>query len=176
MNQKYIITGAPGTGKTAIINALKKEGHSCAEEISRTIITEQIASGGDALPWKNLTAFSQQVIALRKAQHTNAPQNTILFFDRGIIDVIAYLKHDGLAVDDDIMEMVKKFPYNKTVFYTPIWEEIYVTDTERKEDILIAKSIEKALLSTYQSFGYILVEVPKLSVNERAAFILSKLK
>ena len=25
MNQKYIITGAPGTGKTAIINELKKE-------------------------------------------------------------------------------------------------------------------------------------------------------
>jgi len=50
VNQKYIITGAPGTGKTAIINALKKEGHSCAEEISRTIITQEIASGGDALP------------------------------------------------------------------------------------------------------------------------------
>jgi predicted ATPase len=66
MNQKYIITGAPGTGKTAIINALKKEGHSCAEEISRTIITQEIASGGDALPWKNLATFSQQVIALRK--------------------------------------------------------------------------------------------------------------
>ena len=121
MNQKYIITGAPGTGKTAIINALKKEGHSCAEEISRTIITQEMASGGDALPWKNLAAFSQQVIALRKAQHTNAPQGRTHFFDRGIIDVIAYLKHDNLAVNDDIMEMVKQFPYNKTVFYTPIW-------------------------------------------------------
>ncbi|MDC3395030.1 AAA family ATPase [Flavobacteriales bacterium] len=176
MNHKYIITGAPGTGKTAIINALKKEGHSCAEEISRTIITQQIASGGDALPWKNLAAFSQQVIALRKAQHTNAPQGKTHFFDRGIIDVIAYLRHDNLAVNDEILEMVKKFPYNTIVFYTPIWEEIYVTDTERKEDILTAKNIEKVLLTTYQSFGYTLVEVPKLSVSERTAFILSKLK
>ena len=175
MNNKYIITGAPGTGKTAIINALKKEGHSCAEEISRTIITEQIASGGDALPWKNLATFSQQVIALRKAQHTNAPQGKTHFFDRGIIDVIAYLRHDNLAVNDEILEMVKKFPYNTIVFYTPIWEEIYVTDTERKEDILTAKNIEKVLLTTYQSFGYTLVEVPKLTVNERTAFILSKI-
>jgi predicted ATPase len=176
MNNKYIITGAPGTGKTAIINALKKEGHSCAEEISRTIITEQIASGGDALPWKNLATFSQQVIALRKAQHTNAPQNKIHFFDRGIIDVIAYLKHDGLPVDNDILEMVKKFSYNKTVFYTPIWEEIYTNDSERKEDIITAKKIEESLLTTYKSFGYTLVEVPKLSVSERTDFILSKLK
>ena len=176
MNQKYIITGAPGTGKTAIINALKKEGHSCAEEISRTIITQEMASGGDALPWKNLAAFSQQVIALRKAQHINAPKGKTYFFDRGIIDVIAYLRHDNLAVNDEILEMVKKFPYNTIVFYTPIWEEIYVTDTERKEDILTAKNIEKVLLTTYQSFGYTLVEVPKLSVSERTAFILSKLK
>jgi len=175
MNQKYIITGAPGTGKTAIINLLKKEGHSCAEEISRTIIAQQIASGGDALPWKNLAAFSQQVIALRKAQHTNAPQDKTYFFDRGIIDVIAYLKHDNLTVNNDIMEMVKQFPYNKTVFYTPIWTEIYTNDSERKEDILTAKNIENVLLTTYQSFGYTLVEVPKLTVNERTAFILSKI-
>jgi len=175
VNQKYIITGAPGTGKTAIINALKKEGHSCAEEISRTIIIEQIANGGDALPWKNLAAFSQQVFALRKAQHTNAPKGKTYFFDRGIIDVIAYLKHDNLTVNNDIMEIVKQFPYNKTVFYTPIWTEIYTNDSERKEDILTAKNIENVLLTTYQSFGYTLVEVPKLTVNERTAFILSKI-
>jgi predicted ATPase len=175
VNQKYIITGAPGTGKTAIIDTLKKEGHSCAEEISRTIIIEQIANGGDALPWKNLAAFSQQVIALRKLQHTNAPQGRTHFFDRGIIDVIAYLKHDKLAVNNEIMEMVKQFPYNKTVFYTPIWAEIYTNDNERKEDIITAKNIENVLLTTYQSFGYNLVEVPKLTVNERIAFILSKI-
>ena len=175
MNQKYIITGAPGTGKTAIINALKKQGHSCAEEISRKIITQEMASDGDALPWKNLAAFSQQVIALRQAQHTNTPKGKTYFFDRGIIDVIAYLKHDNLAVNNDIMEMVKQFPYNKTVFYTPIWAEIYTNDSERKEDIITAKKIENVLLTTYQSFGYTLMEVPKLTVNERTAFILSKI-
>jgi predicted ATPase len=175
VNQKYIITGAPGTGKTAIINALKKEGHSCAEEISRTIITEEIARGGDALPWKNLAAFSQQVIALRKAQHTNAPKGRTHFFDRGIVDVIAYLKLDNLVVNDNIMQMAKQFPYNKTVFYTPIWAEIYTNDSERKEDINTAKNIEKILLTTYQSFGYTLLKVPKLTVNERTAFILSKI-
>ena len=89
--------------------------------------------------------------------------------------LIAYLKLDKLAVNDNIMEMVKKFPYNKTVFYTPIWAEIYTNDSERKEDINTAKNIEKILLTTYQSFGYTLVTVPKLTVNERTAFILSKI-
>jgi len=175
MNNKYIITGAPGTGKTSIINALKKKGYSCSEEISRKIIREEIANHGDALPWKNLVTFSQKVIALRKVQHTNVPQAKTHFFDRGIIDVIAYLKHDKIAINDDIIEIAKQFPYNNTVFYTPIWEEIYKNDSERKEDILSAKNIENVLLTTYHSFGYTLVEVPKLKVNERTAFILSKI-
>lgn len=175
MKNKIVLTGAPGTGKTTIIKALKKQGHSCSEEISRAIITQQLSSGGDALPWKNLTAFSEQVMALRKAQYLNAPAATTHFFDRSIIDVIAYLQHDGLAINNDIMEMVKKFPYNTAVFYTPIWEDIYVTDTERKEDINSAIQVEHSLISCYKSFGYTLIEVPKLSVAERVDFILSKI-
>ncbi len=57
MSQRYVITGAPGTGKTAIINALKERGYSCVEENSREIIAEQIINGGEILPWKNQIAF-----------------------------------------------------------------------------------------------------------------------
>ena len=57
MNQRYVITGAPGTGKTAIINALKKRGYSCVDENSREIIAEQIINGGEILPWENQIAF-----------------------------------------------------------------------------------------------------------------------
>ena len=39
-----MITGAPGTGKTTIINQLKSLGYSCSNEISREIIAEQIAT------------------------------------------------------------------------------------------------------------------------------------
>ena len=71
--------------------------------------------------------------------------------------------------------MVKQFPYNKTVFYTPIWTEIYTNDSERKEDILTAKNIENVLLTTYQSFGYHLIEIPKFTIKERVDFILQNI-
>ena len=64
--EKYVITGAPGTGKTTIIEHLKKIGYSCKEEISRKIISEQIAKNGEALPWINLNLFSKKVFDLRK--------------------------------------------------------------------------------------------------------------
>lgn len=174
MNQKYIITGAPGTGKTSIINCLKKQGFSCSDEISREIITEQIANGGDTVPWKNLERFSERVATMRTIQYESVKANKIHFFDRGIIDVIAYMKIDKLDINKNLIDSCKKNKYANIVFYTPIWEEIYITDSERKEDIIRAIEIEKTLIYFYKLFGYKLVEIPKSSIEERVDFILSK--
>lgn len=175
MNQKYIITGAPGTGKTSIINALKKRGYSCVEENSREIIAEQIINRGEILPWKNQIAFENLISRKRVKKYESITKDEIYFFDRSTIDCIAYLKVNNLEPSEEILEAIKTCKFNSNVFYTPIWKEIYTNDSERKEDIITAKNIENVLLTTYQSFGYTLVEVPKLPVNERAAFILSRI-
>jgi len=175
MNHKHIITGAPGTGKTAIINALKQKGYSCAEEISREIIAEQIMIGGDVLPWKNQIAFENHIANLRKEQYLNSTENKNYFFDRTSIDCVAYLKVNSLGTTNEITEIIKQCVFNRQVFITPFWEEIYINDDERVEDIQEAINIENSLIETYKSLGYTLVKVPKLSVNERVNFILSKI-
>ena len=108
MNQKYIITGAPGTGKTAIINALMQKDYSCAEEISREIIAEQIMIGGDILPWKNQIAFENHIASLRKEQYLNSSENENYFFDRSSIDCIAYLKANRLGITTEITQIIKQ--------------------------------------------------------------------
>ncbi len=174
MNQKFIITGAPGTGKTSIINELKKRGFSISKEISREIIADELKQGGDVLPWKNLKAFSERVALLRKTQFDNAPENKLHFFDRSIIDVFAYMKLDKIC-SKSLELQLGETQYATTVFYTPIWKEIYINDTERKEDIISAIKVEETLLSCYKSFGYTLIEIPKLTITQRADFILSKI-
>ncbi len=175
MNRRYIITGAPGTGKTAIINELMQRGYYCAEEISREIIAEQLLSGGTILPWKDQIAFENHIADLRKEQYVSSSDTENYFFDRSSIDCVAYLKANKLEPTTKIIQIIKKCIFNKQVFITPFWEDIYINDGERIEDIASAMNIEKSLIEIYKSLGYKLVKVPKLSIIERVNFILSKI-
>ena len=85
MNQRYVITGAPGTGKTAIINVLKERDYSCIDENSREIIYEQIINGGEILPWKNQIAFENLISSKRAKQYASIPKDGTCFFDRRYI-------------------------------------------------------------------------------------------
>ena len=64
-NNKIVITGGPGFGKSSLIFELEKRGYYSQHEISRNIIKEQLESGGDILPWKNLSTFSRLVFEKR---------------------------------------------------------------------------------------------------------------
>jgi predicted ATPase len=57
----------------------------------------------------------------------------------------------------------------------PPWEEIFASDPERQHDFLSAKKEFDELLIKYKNFGYETVLIPKISVKERADFILEKL-
>ena len=175
MNKKYIITGGPGTGKTSIINELRKRGFYCINENSRSIISEQIKHGGDILPLKDQISFENQITKIRTNQYLSSPEDSVCFFDRSSIDSIAYLKINNLDVPSEIIELTKQCSFNKNIFYTPIWEEIYKNDNERKENIESAKKIEKAIMETYKLKGYKLIKIPKLSIKKRADFIISKI-
>ena len=174
MNQNYIITGAPGTGKTSIINELKKRGFHCIDENSREIIADQIITGGEILPWKNQIAFENKIADMRTQQYLASAEDCICFFDRSALDCIAYLKLNNLEATSEIIKNIKKCKFNRTVFYTPIWQEIYVNDSERKENIELAIKVQESIMSTYKSKGYKLIAIPKISITERADFIIEK--
>ena len=176
MIQKYIITGAPGTGKTTIINSLKKKDHYCAEEISRELIAEQISIGGNILPWKDQIAFENKIAQRRYKQYLDSPENCICFFDRSSVDCIAYLNNNKLESTSQINQIIKNCIFNKTVFYTPIWEEIYKNDSERQESFDQSIKIDKHLKNSYIKFGYTIIEIPKTTLDKRIDFILSQIK
>ena len=174
--QFHILTGGPGSGKSSIIAGLRKRGFASTPEAGRAIIQDQVAIEGHALPWLDRMLFAELMLSWDiRSYHLAEEQPSLVFFDRGIPDVLGYLRLSGLPVPDHMNKAAALFPYSKDVFIAPPWKEIFRQDQERKQDFDEAVRTYDALASVYETLGYELVPVPLRSVDDRVEFILDRL-
>jgi predicted ATPase len=171
-----VIIGGPGTGKTTIIEGLLAKGFCCYPEISREVTLEAKKQGIEQLFLENPLLFSELLLEGRKKQFHNAQNepHDIVFLDRGIPDVLAYMHYIGDSYPAFFDLACREHIYTK-IFILPPWEEIYESDNERYENFEQATLIYNHLTETYQKYGYHLIEVPKGTVEERISFILNQL-
>ncbi|OYR10943.1 AAA family ATPase [Brucella grignonensis] len=172
-----IISGGPGSGKSTLIDALEKQGFSRTVEAGRAIIQDQAAIGGTRLPWADRSLFAELMLSWEMRSHKAAQAlDDPVFFDRGVPDVIGYLKLCKLPVPPHMYEAAKVIQYNRTVFLAPPWPEIFGQDAERKQDFDEALRTFEAMEQIYRELGYEITLLPKLSVQERVHFISSNLR
>lgn len=171
-----VIIGGPGTGKTTIIDGLLSKGYCCYPEISREVTMEAKNHGIEQLFLENPLLFSELLLEGRKKQFQNAVIEThdIVFLDRGIPDVLAYMHYIGDSYPAFFDLACREHIYTK-IFLLPPWKEIYVSDDQRYENFEQAKLIYNHLTETYQKYGYNLIEVPKGTVEERIEYIINQL-
>ncbi|WP_318345542.1 AAA family ATPase [Flagellimonas baculiformis] len=176
----YIITGGPGVGKTTLLNELRNRGIATVPEIARELIKEQQEIDGEALPWKNKKRymemmFHRSVKSFKKTIKGYSGTQPV-FFDRGFLDALCYASLEGIPIDKEMKTTSETLRYNSNVFILPPWKDIYQTDAQRKQDWNEAVFTYNKMIQTYRGYQYDLVEVPRLTVNERADFIVSFLK
>lgn len=169
----FVITGGPGSGKSSLIEALGKRGYACSVEAGRGVIQDQMAIAGPALPWEDRAQFAELMLvwemrSYRIAQKSVGP----VFFDRGIPDVLGYLRLSNLPIPAHMQQAVEIFRYHRRVFIAPPWQEIFQNDSERKQDFDEAARTYEAMIQSYAAHGYELVEIPRVSVEDRADFVL----
>lgn len=171
--KRIVLTGGPSTGKTTLIEHLLSKGYHCEEEISRQVILKAQAEGIEQLFLTDPLLFSQKLLDGRFQQFKNANNNTkdLLFYDRGMPDVTAYMDYIGSRYPHDFANTILQHRYD-LVFLLPPWQDIHVTDNERYESFEQSVRIYEYLKKGYQQFGYQVIEVPFGSVEERTTFIL----
>ena len=176
MQQKIVIIGGPGTGKSTILNELISRGFHCMPEISREVIKEAQEKGIEQLFLTDPLLFSNMLLEGRERQYIDAgnSKKNIVFFDRGIPDAHAYMNYSKTEYPDYFIEKSNKYTYQK-VFMLPPWKEIFVSDNERYESFEIAEKINHFLIETYKELGYKINTVPFGTVSERTNFILDSL-
>ncbi len=171
--KKYIITGPPGSGKSTLIKALENQGISCVKEVSRDIIIQEQEKGLEGMPWKDIQRFTDLVFI--ETKHRLATQPKSRFTDRSLIDNIAYLQHHNKTIPPSLKTFNYNQFYHKVVFFTPSWKSIYITDQQRPQQFDAQITLEHQLKQTYINFGFTLIEVPRVSVNDRVSFIVNSI-
>lgn len=170
-NLRFVITGGPGAGKTTLLETLEKRGYSYVPESARAIIKERLAQGLSPRPSPDRFGrdiLDRDIARYRSTSLTEQP----VFFDRGVVDALYVLDRHKALSTEEITRHVTLFPYNQTVFFLPPWEEIYCTDAERDQTFSESIEVFEGLKVLYRRCGYCVMEVPRLSAELRAAFIL----
>ncbi|WP_372792065.1 AAA family ATPase [Lutibacter sp.] len=177
MQQKIVITGGPGTGKSTIIEELIKRKFTCMKEISREVTLNARKNGTEQLFLTKPLLFSELLLEGRVNQYIEAEtkNENLIFFDRGIPDVHAYMNYISIDYPATYLTKSNLYRYNY-IFLMPPWEEIYISDNERYENFEQALAIHNHLERTYKDLNYKIIEVPTGTIEARTNFILDCLK
>ncbi len=177
MQTKIVITGGPGTGKSTIIKELVKRNFTCMHEISRAVTQNARQNGTEQLFLTKPLLFSELLLEGRVNQYIEAEKgnSAMVFFDRGIPDVHAYMNYIGVDYPKTYINTSNFYRYNYIFLMAP-WEEIYITDDERYENFEQALAIHNHLEKTYAALNYSIIAVPTGTIEERTDFILASIK
>ena len=166
-----VITGAPGTGKTAILRALEST-VAHVPEPAREVLAEQRAIGGTGTPQSDPSRFVELLLERSVEKHKAAlRRGQSALFDRGIPDCVAYARQLG-GDPEPCRRAAAVYRYAPTVLVTRPWAEIYTTDDERKMSFEATLPFQQMMEEAYEEAGYELVEIPRGPIEERGAFVL----
>lgn len=93
--KRYILTGAPGAGKTTILRGLRERGWAVVEEAATDVIAREQAVGVSE-PWRRGDFIDKIVAVQRERQQQPVPDGAeVQFYDRSPLCTLALARYLG---------------------------------------------------------------------------------
>jgi len=172
--KRFIVTGTPGSGKTAIIRQLECEGFSVVEEAATDVIALAQARG-IAEPWTH-PSFVDAVANLQKQRQMRAASDggDVQFHDRSVVCTAALATYLGHPVSAAFARELKRIQ-NEAIYQTRVFfvrNLGFITPSEaRRITFEEALRFERIHEETYRNLGFEIFSVDPGSVDERVAAI-----
>jgi predicted ATPase len=168
--KRFIITGAPGAGKTAIIRQLELDGFSVVEEAA-TDMNAVLHARGIVQPWTD-PSFIDSIAGLQRDRQMRAslyPQG-VQFHDRSVVCTAALSVWLGYSysplLTGELDRIRRESVFQNRVFF--VRNLGFVTPTEvRRISFEDTVRFEKVHEQVYRDFGFELVSVEPGTVAER---------
>ncbi|GAB3935454.1 AAA family ATPase [Micromonospora vulcania] len=176
--RRHVLTGAPGAGKTTLIEALRRRGHLVVREAATDVIAARQAQGS-AEPWREAD-FVDAVARLQRQRRSAADaRGAVQIHDRSPLCTLALARHLGRPVGPylaaELDRITRQGIYRGLVFLiAPLG---FVTRTAARQ-IDYAESLAFAQVHqrVYEAYGHRLIDVPAGPVRERVALIEQHLR
>jgi len=171
---RYVVTGAPGAGKTVLVDQLHARGYPIVREAATDVIAE-LQAQGCAQPWIR-DGFCDRITA---RQHTRrrAPVPVgarVQFHDRSVLCTLALARYLGHRVPRsltaEVDDVVRSRVFDPVVFLVRPLGFVHPTAARRisYEDSLVFEAVHEAV---YREHGFTLLEVPPASPTVRADLV-----
>ena len=169
----HVITGAPCSGKTTLIDQLADKGFQTVPEIARQYFESEMARGRtiDEIR-ENAAALQRSIGDIQLSVEHGLRAIEVAFLDRAFPDSLTFYRVFGLNPNEILLEcfhhryasvfILDRLPVQRSVTLGP-------------EDDATAGFLDEWLARDCSALGYSVVRVPVLSPQERLAFILERL-
>lgn len=172
--KRFVLTGTPGSGKTAILRQLELDGFGVVEEAATDVIALSQARGV-AEPWTD-PSFIDTVVRLQGLRRTRADHlpGSIQFHDRCAVCTAALATYLGYPISDalarELDQLATEGLYERQVFF--IHNLGFVAPTEARR-ISFEESLrfERIHEETYRNLGFELIDVAPGPLADRLAAI-----
>jgi predicted ATPase len=162
---RFVLTGAPGAGKTTIARALRGLGHTVTDEAATDVIaaSPELESDGPA--------FLDRIVAVQRARQL-AAHGPVQVFDRSPVCTLALAVYSGLtptaALRRELARIERERTYERRVLFVRLMG--FVTPTAaRRIGLADAERFERIHAEVYAGLGYELIDVPPATLADRVA-------
>jgi predicted ATPase len=169
----HVITGAPCSGKTSVIEEIGQRGIRVIHEIARSYIDRQLGKGLRLEQIKaDVFQFERHILQAKIRIEAALRETELIFFDRGVPDSIAYYNLEGLDPAEPLAYS-HRTRYRRVFFFERI---NLLKDEVRSEDETMAAKLNDLLLAAYAQTGYDIIRVPVMPVADRTDLVLRAIK
>lgn len=168
--KRYIVTGAPGAGKTAVIRQLEIDGFSVVEEAATDIIALWQAQG-IAEPWTHC-GFIDAVVTLQQTRERRSARlnDRIQFHDRSVVCTAALADYLGIPKPQSLLLELRRVKTENMFQHTVLLLKNlgFIARTEARrityEETVRFEAIHE---QTYRDLGFEITPIDPGSVSDR---------